>query len=375
STARDMTILGRHVFYDYPDYYNLFSRRTTDAGIKQVANTNRRFLGAYRGADGIKTGYTRAAGFNLVASAERGQERIITTVFGGRSTATRNAKVAELMDLGFKRAPSRASVRKPRRPAYVAEVSEKIVRVSTAVKRSPRPLPRPTVVAPASEDLLIAMDDSILDALNVAAAASAVTENAADIVAAAALPEGETAEAAEAPVIPDVMVTAATEGTMRPQPRPGAPAPEVPPVVAEVAAEETPQAPVDLASADPALVGATLAFVPAARPRDPVDPTTLSPSNAIAPAPRPQVVSRISTSGSRHYGIYVGSYGTRDQAERVLLQTALTELGTLDTALRKVVQKSGSYDANFVGMTADAAALACRRLKAREMDCQEIGPS
>src|SRR6056297_2354653 len=91
STARDMTILGRHVLYDYPQYYNLFSRRSTDAGIKTVAHTNRRFLDSYRGADGIKTGYTRAAGFNLVASAERGSERIITTVFGGRSTASRVA--------------------------------------------------------------------------------------------------------------------------------------------------------------------------------------------------------------------------------------------------------------------------------------------
>ena len=69
STAHDMTILGRHVLYDYPQYYNLFSRRTTDAGIREVANTNRRLLASYKGADGIKTGYTRAAGSNLVASA------------------------------------------------------------------------------------------------------------------------------------------------------------------------------------------------------------------------------------------------------------------------------------------------------------------
>ena len=56
STARDMTILGRHMIYDYPQYYNLFSRRSTDAKVRKVNNTNRRFLKAYRGADGIKTG-------------------------------------------------------------------------------------------------------------------------------------------------------------------------------------------------------------------------------------------------------------------------------------------------------------------------------
>ncbi|MFB1025165.1 MAG: D-alanyl-D-alanine carboxypeptidase family protein, partial [Octadecabacter sp.] len=113
STARDMTVLGRHMIYDFPQYYNIFSRLTTDAGVRQVANTNRRFLSAYRGADGIKTGYTRAAGFNLVASAERGQERIIATMFGGSSTAQRNARVAELLDMGFARAPTTANINRP----------------------------------------------------------------------------------------------------------------------------------------------------------------------------------------------------------------------------------------------------------------------
>lgn len=113
STARDMTTLGRHMIYDFPQYYNIFSRITTDAGVREVANTNRRFLNAYRGADGIKTGYTRAAGFNLVASAERGQERIIATMFGGSSSAQRNARVSELMDMGFARAPATARLDRP----------------------------------------------------------------------------------------------------------------------------------------------------------------------------------------------------------------------------------------------------------------------
>jgi len=82
STARDMTLLGRQLFYDFPDYFNLFSRVTADAGLRRVRHTNRRFLRNYAGADGIKTGYTRAAGFNLVASARRGQERVLVSVSG-----------------------------------------------------------------------------------------------------------------------------------------------------------------------------------------------------------------------------------------------------------------------------------------------------
>ncbi len=118
STARDMTILGRHIVYDYPDYYNLFSRKYTDVGGRTIYNTNRRFLTNYSGADGIKTGYTEAAGFNLVASARRDHIRIITTVFGGKSTTTRNNQVAKLMDIGFARAENNVKLVKPKVPPY-----------------------------------------------------------------------------------------------------------------------------------------------------------------------------------------------------------------------------------------------------------------
>ena len=140
STARDMTILGRHLFYDFPDYYHLFARKTASAGSTKVHNTNRRFLSHYRGADGIKTGYTRAAGYNLVASANRNGERIITTVFGGRSTPTRNAQVAKLMDLGFKKAPRNVKIQKPEPPSYTAIVKASPVK---SLSKSLRPKIRP----------------------------------------------------------------------------------------------------------------------------------------------------------------------------------------------------------------------------------------
>jgi len=140
STAHDMTILGRHLFFDFPEYYHLFARTTAFAGSTQVRNTNRRFLNHYRGADGIKTGYTRAAGFNLVASANRNGERIITTVFGGRSTTTRNAQVAKLMDLGFKKAPRHVKIQKPKPPSYRAIATAS---PSTTISKSLRPQIRP----------------------------------------------------------------------------------------------------------------------------------------------------------------------------------------------------------------------------------------
>lgn len=168
STARDMTTLGRHLFYDYPQYYNLFSRKSTNAGVRQVLNTNRKLLGAYRGADGIKTGYTSAAGFNLVASAHRGEKRVIATVFGGRTSAWRNQRVAELLDMGFKRSPTHVAVRKP--APINAGVMAKTIRVAKngAVSKSLRPKGRGQ--QPASETLAKvdsqAIEAAILKAVN-----------------------------------------------------------------------------------------------------------------------------------------------------------------------------------------------------------------
>ncbi|RMD47575.1 MAG: D-alanyl-D-alanine carboxypeptidase [Alphaproteobacteria bacterium] len=154
STARDMTILGRHLFFDFPEYYNLFSRRSTYAGIRTVANTNRRFLNSYPGADGIKTGYTAAAGFNLVASARRGEKRIIATVFGGRSAAARNRKVAELLDLGFRRAPAHVAVIPPEPPRY--DDRPKLLTASLVPPPRPGAAELPPVPEKAIESALIA---------------------------------------------------------------------------------------------------------------------------------------------------------------------------------------------------------------------------
>ena len=58
----------------------------------------------------------------------------------------------------------------------------------------------------------------------------------------------------------------------------------------------------------------------------------------------------------------------------MLLQTALVEMSTLDAALRKVVRSPQGWEANFVGMTEDRAEMACRRLEARNVACQPVGP-
>ena len=132
SSAHDMAEIGRRLFYDFPQYYNIFGRNSTSAGIATVQNTNRRLLDAYPGADGIKTGYTKAAGFNLVSSAERGDERVIVAVFGGKSSglAQRRGDAADGPRL------RRDAVAGPRRRAGAAAL---VVRRSVVAAAAPQP--------------------------------------------------------------------------------------------------------------------------------------------------------------------------------------------------------------------------------------------
>lgn len=118
SSAHDMTLLGRQLLFDYPEYYELFSQLEADAGIATVRHTNSRFLSAYQGADGIKTGYTNASGFSMVGSALRGDERMIATVIGATSSSDRAEKVGDLLNWGFDLAPSQVTIVAPRAPAY-----------------------------------------------------------------------------------------------------------------------------------------------------------------------------------------------------------------------------------------------------------------
>ena len=333
STAHDMTNMGRRLFYDYPQYYNIFSRRQADAGIATVRNTNRAFLDAYRGADGIKTGYTRAAGFNLVASAERGQERIIATVFGGQSTAWRNQRIMELLEMGFDRAPSQATVRRPGLPVYdnlPPPPGNPSAPPSGAIAVSLRPIQRP-LPSPAP-GLLAAIEDAVGVALEqVPPEPEAALANAP-----VPTPRPESDDIATGLTTPAPVEIA----TVTPQPEAPAPAP----------------APVE-----------TAALAPAPRPA----PAMLVAS--IAPL-EPEVVTRASSTGSRLFGVSLGRYPSHHAAERLLLQTALAEIGSFDDALRRVVNMSGGYEARFTGMTEDQASRACARLMARSVSCEPFGP-
>lgn len=107
TSARDLAILARAVMRDYPQYYSYFGLQDWTYNGRDYRNTNG-LLRDGQGYDGMKTGYTNASGYNLAASAVRDGRRIVTIVLGGRSTASRNAHVAALMDTGFEVERARA---------------------------------------------------------------------------------------------------------------------------------------------------------------------------------------------------------------------------------------------------------------------------
>lgn len=374
STARDMTVLGRRLIYDFPDYYGIFGRIEDSAGIARVANTNRRFLTSYRGADGIKTGFTVAAGYNLTASAQRGQERVVATVFGGKSLIWRNTKMAELLDIGFREAPDRV----------VLQISK--VDLSGIARGGPAP---DAPAAPAGKRLAVLIPPPRPAGLGSPAAPQAIVADAAPLPAPdAATVEADALAQAAPPQGIDAAVAAAVAGIASELPAP--PTPEGwPAVVREPVAVPPPRPGVVVMTARGALKGqaagaeaAPLAQTQPTGATGAADPVPASVAVAAVPAatpapesaPAPEVVTRVSTSGARHWGVTLGRFTSRAAAERVLLQMALSEPVALDGALRKVVAESGGFEANFLGLGQEQADLACRRLQARAMSCFVLGP-
>lgn len=100
TTARDMAVLALALLQDFPQYYDYFAVRQFKFNGRNYL-THNRLVQTYSGADGLKTGYTRASGYNLVTSAVRDGRRLIGVVLGGKSSARRDKQMASLLDRGF----------------------------------------------------------------------------------------------------------------------------------------------------------------------------------------------------------------------------------------------------------------------------------
>ena len=108
TTARDMATLGIALREHYPRQYKYFSTRSFTFGKTRMGNHNR-LLGVVRGVDGIKTGYTRASGFNLVSSVIDRDRSIVAVVMGGRTGASRNEQMKDLIARYLPKASTRGN--------------------------------------------------------------------------------------------------------------------------------------------------------------------------------------------------------------------------------------------------------------------------
>src|SRR5690606_30161449 len=95
TTVRDQSILATAIYQHFPEYYKFFQTRSFSYG-KQTFGNHNRLLGE-RGVDGIKTGYTRASGFNLMTAARPDNRHIVVIAFGFDTSGARDARVRELV--------------------------------------------------------------------------------------------------------------------------------------------------------------------------------------------------------------------------------------------------------------------------------------
>lgn len=370
STARDMNTLGRRLFQDFPQYYNIFSRKKTDAGIKLVRNTNRRFLDDYEGADGIKTGYTSMAGFNLTASAKRGRDRVVVTVFGGRSTTHRNNKVADLLNLGFKELAKGiyAGKESPQRRAKFATISAPPARNTVFIDKQ-----KVTSGVDQTAEAIIA---------SVSAAHSAEANNITDPVvneiilqnSSSALDEilrgHKNQRAAIAPPRRPIDLIAAQQNKPKES------------IIAQEKRQESQQASLlyktELSSDQKRPSESSLVPVSLVNTQAPARPPIFTNKKvsrnqrkmpALGSLQDEYTIMQASLIEESGWSVHIGHFSTRDAAERALLQIQLIENAALNNGQRNVLKDKSSYEAKLDGLTQTQAHIACRKLAVRGHQC------
>ena len=161
TTARDQSTLGRAIQDRFPRYYRYFSTTAFNYHGQSIRNHNH-LLGSVEGVDGIKTGYTRASGFNLVTSMRRGNRFLVGVVMGGRSGGSRDAIMRNLLAENLEKAATRRTVAAitERGPSDattdVAEADDASQGAVEAAAASPEPVATPPVrsSAPGSRSLI-----------------------------------------------------------------------------------------------------------------------------------------------------------------------------------------------------------------------------
>lgn len=138
TTARDMALLSQALWRDFPEYYHYFQTERF-AWRRSSGRNHNRLLGSVDGVDGIKTGYTRASGFNLATMTERNGRRVIVVVLGGETSAARDAQVAHLIEGAYEEYARRED---PNAASFASMPSRRLdMQIAPSAQAAARPAP------------------------------------------------------------------------------------------------------------------------------------------------------------------------------------------------------------------------------------------
>ncbi|HJU32191.1 MAG TPA: serine hydrolase [Hyphomicrobiaceae bacterium] len=381
TTARDMIKLGLHLQDDYPKHYPLFALRTFTYKDETLHNHNT-LLENYEGTDGIKTGYTRASGFNLVVSVRRGKKHVVGAIFGGASAAARNAAMRTFLNMGLVKA-STVKTRQPA-PLLIAARPRPAGTQASAAVPTPRRVERPA--APA----LPAQAAPAPSPTELAAAPSPAIEIA-RVRSVLVSPRPGNAEAGHP----------ALRGTIPPSFEDVLARANQPARSASTTADEPPSSPPRWADAAAGNARMRLAAAPAqgpplmtgTMPAMGAAPSTLERQAAnlergevatapsaplrervpVLPASTPMRTAAVPTAPPGDFQIQIGAFQTQVEAEKRLAaaREVAPALLARRAPLTQQVKKGDKvfYRARYAGFDAKAAADACTDLKRLKFDC------
>lgn len=336
TSARDMARLAQALIREFPRYYRYFGTESWSYRGITYRNHNR-LMSSYDGMDGLKTGYIRASGFNLVASAVRGNLRLIGVVFGGESAESRNQRMVTLLDDAFESRRGEQLVARgggrPERSPFEVPVPGRRPDAAVAVVAAPN-------TGNGGQDEAEADEDSTDEPPQVAAVGRGLGS-----------------------------MTVPTSATL-PSLVPTAPMPE--------ALRDFPTPPSPPLSQRPDLVPAT--YQPRRTSLEPLAGQSLAATIAA-----PAVEEGDSDTGGdgaalpgSGWGIQVGAFRTAEDGRRALEAAARRVPDLVSPASRQVTEVATEggrlYRARLVGLDARAAALVCARLNDRGIGCLTIAP-
>jgi D-alanyl-D-alanine carboxypeptidase len=346
TTARDQALLGRAIQDRFPRYYRYFATSSFYYRGHAMRNHNR-LLGRVAGVDGIKTGYIRKSGFNLLTSVRRGNRHLVAVVLGGSSGGARDARMRALIEEHIGQGATERTIAKITESPTVAQAKPLTIpilgiRLPPAAPHAGNP-PDPARMDTTASTGTVAPRPGSNDPI-AAVPVKTLTVRAANPVQSAAMAA--------------LSMAAAGAGTLPPQTVAAPPAPAAPPQAVYRTASD---------HSTPAVLGQRSTATAPAAGRAAAEPEPAAPIQVASAASMPKIAPRPG------WIIQVGAFPDESEA-RERLQSAQTIgkdiLGRADPFTEAVVKGSETlYRARFAGLDERRAEAACRYFKRNKIDC------